>query len=365
MNFDFSDEQKMLREQARRFLSASCDFAHLRTHLASEDGVDRTLWHKMAELGWTGVAVPEEFGGLGLGVMELCVLAEELGRVLAPVPFLATACSAVTILVQAAVAPASDLLEQIAGGSAIVAVAALAQDGLELHYADGHVSGVSAPLAYALQAEHAIVRATDAAGSMHLLLLAMDASGVQRSATPGIDRLQPHGRLTLTAAPVIVLASGAAALAMLAVARNQAAVLTAFEQIGGADAACKLTSDYVKERFAFGRAVGGYQAVKHKMADMAVKIELARSNAYFGAWAMADGADELDLAAAAARLSATEAFEYAAQECLHLHGGIGYTWEANCHFFYTRSRLLAVTLGNGALWAERLLGAASKTLATA
>jgi acyl-CoA dehydrogenase len=120
----------------------------------------------------------------------------------------------------------------------------------------------------------------------------------------------------------------------------------------------------VKERHAFGRPIGGYQAVKHKLADMTVKTELARSNAWFGAWALADGPAQLDMAAAAARISATEALDYAAQECLHLHGGIGYTWEANCHFYYTRARLLASALGNSAEWGERLLAATATATAT-
>jgi acyl-CoA dehydrogenase len=209
-----------------------------------------------------------------------------------------------------------------------------------------------------LQAGYAILH-VDAGAASALVLVDLGQAAVARSSVTGIDPLVPHGDLRFDGVPSVLLASGAQALALHRGARNLGAVLTAFEQIGAADTACAMTVDYVKERHAFGRPIGAYQAVKHKLADMAVKTELARSNAWFGAWALADGPEQLDMAAAAARVSATEALDYAATECLHLHGGIGYTWEANCHFYYTRARLLASTLGNTAQWGERLLDAAA------
>src|SRR5262249_34240022 len=126
---------------------------------------------------------------------------------------------------------------------------------------------------------------------------------------------------------------------------DRAAVLTAFEQIGGADVCLAKTIEYAKTRYAFARPIGSYQAVKHKLADMYVNNELARSNAYYGAWALSTGARDLPVAAAAARVSATQAFDYAAKEMIQIHGGIGFTWEADCHLFYKRSRELALCLG--------------------
>ena len=358
MNFEFSDEQQMLRDNARRFLSETLTFERLRTLLDSGTGLDPALWRQVAELGWSGAAVPEEFGGLGLGAMELCVLAEEFGRVLAPLPFLPTACIAVDILTRSATAEGNALLERIAAGDAVVAVAGLdaSRPASTLTMRDGRLGGKVRPLAWAMQADYAILYAV-ADGEPAVLLLDLAGAGVRRQTLDGIDALLPHGELLLEGAPVTVLACGDAARTIHGDARNLGAVLTAFEQIGAADTACDMTVAYVKERHAFGRPIGGYQAVKHKLADMAVKTELARSNCYFGAWALAAGRGQLDLAAATARVSATEALDYAAQECLHLHGGIGYTWEANCHFYYTRARVLASSLGSAAAWGERMLAA--------
>jgi acyl-CoA dehydrogenase len=359
MNFEFSEEQQMLRDNARRYLSATLTFDRLRTQLDKGNPMDPAVWRAVAELGWTGAAVPEEFGGLGLGAMELCVLAEELGRVLAPLPFLGTACIAADLCKRAPSAAGNVLLERIASGEAVVAISGLATDqpASQLEWRDGCVAGSTGPLEWAVQASHAILYAGH--GGQPALVLVELGPGVRRDSVSGIDPLVPLGQLYFERAPATLLAQGELARALHLGARNLGAVLTAFEQIGAADTACAMAVGYVKERHAFGRPVGSYQAVKHKLADMAVKTELARSNAWFGAWALAEGPEQLNLAAAAARLSATEALDYAAQECLHLHGGIGYTWEANCHFYYTRARLLASSLGNTALWSERLLAAAT------
>ena len=134
-----------------------------------------------------------------------------------------------------------------------------------------------------------------------------------------------------------------------------AAVWMAFEQIGGTEAAMWMARDYALERYAFGRLIGSYQAIKHKIADMYVKLELARSNAYFGAMMLNDKGPELPQAAAAARISAIEAYRYTAQENVQVHGGIGYTWEADTQFFYRRSKLLALALGSSIEWKDKLV----------
>src|SRR6202034_675401 len=136
---------------------------------------------------------------------------------------------------------------------------------------------------------------------------------------------------------------------------ERAAVLLAFEQLGGADRALEMAKGYALERYAFGRPIGGYQAIKHKLADMYVKNELARSNAYYGAWALASDAAELPLAAAAARVAATEAFHLASKENIQTHGGMGFTWEVDCHLYYRRSKHLALTLGSAPWWQDRLI----------
>jgi alkylation response protein AidB-like acyl-CoA dehydrogenase len=133
--------------------------------------------------------------------------------------------------------------------------------------------------------------------------------------------------------------------------------MTAFEQIGGADSCLAMAKDYATQRYAFGRLIGSYQAIKHKLADMYVNTELARSNAYYGAWALSTNARELPLAAAAARVSATQAFDYAAKENIQTHGGVGFTWEYDCHFYYKRSRELGLNLGPQRAWKDKLVSA--------
>lgn len=358
MNFDFSDDQRTLRDHARRFLSAASDFHALRETLGQNQGYSRALWRQISEQGWQGVAIAEEQGGLALGMLELCVLAEELGRTLAPVPFFSTVCLGAEVLKRCPSSTSSTLLEKIVGGELILSTGLISPDQswqqTPLRFEARTLSGRSAPLAYAAHADYAIVPALSD-GQAALVLLDLKSSGLDVHEIKGLDEVVPFARLELKAANAELLAVGAAAELLMRRVVDQAAVLTAFEQLGGADAALATSCAYALERHTFGRQIGSYQAVKHKLADMAVKIELARSNAFYGAWALQAGSDEeLGLAAALARVSASEAFEFAAEECLHLHGGIGYTWEADCHFFYKRARLLAVTLGSNA-WIDRLL----------
>ncbi len=136
---------------------------------------------------------------------------------------------------------------------------------------------------------------------------------------------------------------------------DRAAILFAFEQVGGADACLQMARDYALERFAFGRPIGSFQAIKHKLADMYVALELARSNAYYGAWALGADATDLALAAATARVSATEAFHLASKENIQTHGGIGFTWAVDCHLFYRRSKQLGLAIGSPPFWKERLV----------
>lgn len=356
MNFEFSEDQLALREHSRRFLSEACTFDKLRKLIDSEALYDCELWQQMVELGWTALTIPEEFGGMGLGALELCVLAEESGRVLAPVPFFSTVCVGAEVLKHCEHPSRGELLGRIAGGEVKLA-ADLLTATIEVT-AESKASGTVPSLAWGEVADYAILSA-QAKGQPAVILVDLASVGVHKDASEfPFDELIPLSAVTLDAATVSILAEGTAAEKLIALIIDQSAVLTAFEQIGAADVACLMGRDYVMERYAFGRPLASYQAIKHKLADVLVKIELARSNAYFGAWAMQEQAPELALAAAVARVSATEACNAAAEENLQVHGGIGYTWEANCHFFYKRARVLAASLGNFGIWCDRLLAAA-------
>jgi acyl-CoA dehydrogenase len=188
-----------------------------------------------------------------------------------------------------------------------------------------------------------------------LAIADLKASGVTRAAVAKIDPSRSHARLTFESTPAETLGSPGDGEAMLRRIQDRAAVLFAFEQVGGAQRALEMARDYALDRFAFGRPIGSFQAIKHKLADVYVATELARSNAYFGAWALARNAPELPLAAASARISASEAFFQAARENIQVHGGMGYTWAFDCHLFYRRAKLLSLALGSTRLWKDRLI----------
>jgi alkylation response protein AidB-like acyl-CoA dehydrogenase len=356
VNFDFSDEQNMLRDQARRFLVEAGGREQLRRWLDGDADASAELWPRLAEMGWLGAAIAEEHGGLGLGVLELCVLAEELGRTLSPLPFFGTVCVGAALLAACpGGARRDDLLQRIASGECRLALAGSAWPGGAgaLQGEPASIDGEVAVVADLLQATDLLIAVRDASGEESLVWV--DAAHAQRDAIDSFDPLKPHGRLRLQGAAGERLHRGAELQASLREVQLRAAVIAAFEQIGTADAALQLARDYTLQRYAFGRPLAGNQAVKHRLADMLVKIELARSNAYFGAWAADVGDPALPAAAAAARLSATDALNFAAEEGLHLHGGIGYTWEADCHLYVRRARLLATQLGTPTHWAKRLL----------
>lgn len=364
MNFDFSEDQKFLREEARKFLAAKCTTAQVREVLDDEakshhDG----LWKEIVEMGWLGTAISEEHGGLGLGMLELCVIAEELGRALAPVPFASTA----YFFAEAVKLAGSDeqkaaLLPKVADGSAIGCIAASEGPGavdlakLSTGFADGKLSGTKVPVTDGDIATHAVVLAKDGSGAS-LAIVDLTGDGITRSALSTIEPTRSHAEITFDGAPAQLLGAAGEGESLYNEVMDRAAVLLAFEQIGGAARCLEMANEYAKERHAFGRPIGGNQAIKHKLADMYVKNEVGRSNAYYGAWALSTGAAELPEAAAAARLAASEAYWFASKENIQTHGGMGFTWEVDCHLFYRRAKLLAVQAGAPAQWKEKLVRA--------
>jgi acyl-CoA dehydrogenase len=355
MNFDFSDDQKMLAEHAGHFLNDYCTFDKLRDFMDSQASHDADLWRQMVDLGWAGIAVPEAYGGLGMGALEMCLLCQAIGRVLAPVPFMTSACLATSVITHFQTPATKALLSRMAVGEVIVATAWIGQQN-SLVVRDGRMTGSIQPVAWLASANYLLTWA-DYQGRDALVLVDLQQASVERHATGAgsLDLIERQGDATFSDTVVTVLALGDEATQHIKEAISQAAILTAFEQIGAAQRCCEMARDYSLERYTFGRVIGGYQAIKHKLANVAVEIELALSNAYYGAWALVSDADLLDEAAAMARISATEAFTMAAEENLQVHGGIGYTWEANCHFFYQRARLQALNFGDQAYWSNQLL----------
>ena len=361
MNFDFSEDQKVLRDQARKFLGERASPARVRAILESDAPYDRDLWRGMAEMGWMGTAVPEAMGGAGLGYLELCVIAEELGRSLAPTPFSSSVYLATEALRLAGTEEQQQRwLPKLALGEAIGCLA-LAEgprpprpEAMETRADGGRLSGAKWPVADGDVATFAIVVARDGVG-VSLFLVDLAGAGVSRESVATVDPTRSHGRVSFAQAPAERLGPAGEGWKLLGTLLDRAAVLVAFEQVGGAQVALEMARDYALGRFAFGRQIGSFQAIKHKLVDVYVAIELARSNAYFGAWALSTGAPELPVAAAAARVSATDAFYLAARENIQTHGGMGFTWEFDCHMYYRRAKLLALALGSARRWKHELI----------
>jgi len=361
MNFDFSEDQKVLRDQARKFLGERASPARVRAILETDAPYDRDLWRGMAEMGWMGTAVPEAMGGAGLGYLELCVIAEELARSLAPTPFSSSVYLATEALRLAGTAEQQQRwLPKLALGEAIGCLA-LAEgprpprrEAMETRADGGRLSGAKWPVADGDVATIAVVAAREGAG-VSLFLVDLAGPGVSRESVATVDPTRSHARVSFAQAPAERLGPAGEGWTLLGTLLDRAAVLVAFEQVGGAQAALEMARDYALGRFAFGRQIGSFQAIKHKLVDVYVAIELARSNAYFGAWALSTGAPDLPVAAAAARVSATDAFYLAARENIQTHGGMGFTWEFDCHMYYRRAKLLALSLGSARRWKHELI----------
>ena len=367
MNFDFSDDQKLLKDQARKFLTDKCSRQVVRSVLDnSENQFSKELWQEVVNMGWTATAIPEEYGGLGLGMLELCVIAEELGRSLAPIPF----SSSIYIFAEFLKAYGSEeqkqqYLPKIASGELIGSFAFPETKGtprinnINSKVENNKLSGKKLPVNDGQVADILIVAANSDNNQNHnslsLYIVETNQDGVSKKLLDTLDPTRPSSEVNFKDADCISLGDKGEGWTMIQNILNRAAILFAFEQVGGAQVALDEAKKYSIERYAFGKPIGSFQALKHKMADMYVKNELAKSNAYYGAWALSTDSMELPVAAAGARVSATEAFHYASKENIQIHGGVGFTWEYDCHLFYRRSKLLSLNLGSIRKWKENLI----------
>jgi acyl-CoA dehydrogenase len=361
MNFDFSDEQKLLRKTAREYLEAQAPLSVCRGVLESDASYSETLWEGLGELGWPATAIPEEYGGAGFGYLELAVLAEELGRVLAPVPFSSSVyLAAEALLLAGTTEQKAAHLPRLATGESIGTFAHTERAGqhgperVSTTLAGNKLTGTKVAVVDGDVAHVAVVTAAGEHGSV-LVLVDLTGPGVTRTATTPIDPSRSMATLRFAGARAEVLGEDGNGAQLTEHLLNRAAVLVAFEQLGGAQRAFDMTHEYVLSRYAFGRPIGSFQAVKHRLADLYVEIELARSNAYYGAWALSHDHVELGTAACGARAAASDAFETMSREMIQLHGGVGYTWEFDCHLFYRRAKLLGLALGSASAWREKLI----------
>jgi len=361
MNLEFSEEQKFVQRTARDYLAQHAGLEVCRRVLESPgQGYDRALWKGVAEMGWLGAAVPEAYGGAGLGYLELVLIAEEVGRALAPIPFAPSVALATEALLHfGSEEQRRRHLPRLASGERIGAFAAAeggsdaAPDGPRTRFEAGRLHGEKLPVLDGESADLCVVVARGAAGPT-LCLVDLHGPGVARAPLASFDPSRAQARIAFDGAAAEALgpADGAAAIRALI---DRAAVIAGFEQLGGATRALELTREYALGRYAFGRPIASFQALKHRLADLYAAIELARSNGYYAAWALSSGSDELELAACTFRAAASDAFELATREMIQIHGGVGFTWEYDCHLFYRRAKLASAWLGTASAWREKLI----------
>jgi alkylation response protein AidB-like acyl-CoA dehydrogenase len=275
--------------------------------------------------------------------------------------------SSVYLATEAILAAGSDAqkaawLPKLASGAVIGCLADSEASGqltaakLATRYSDGALSGLKIPVADGDIADFAVVVATSDAGPV-LALVDLNQPGCQRQVVTTLDPSRSHASITFDGASAELLGDAGTGWIQLQQLYNRAAVLFAWEQVGGAETALNMAKEYALGRFAFGRPIATYQAIKHKLAAAYVKNTLARGNCYFGAWALSTNSSELPVAAASARVAAIQAYYYAAKENIQTHGGMGFTWEFDCQFPYRRSKLLSVNIGSEAIWQEKLISA--------
>lgn len=323
MDFDLSADQVALRDAAGALLDDRCDIATVR-RACENGGFDADLWAAMVDQGWTGIAVPEALGGVGMGTVEAAVLLEQTGAHLAPVPLL----QQLAALAVLADGPWSGRL--LAGE----AVACVARTPLE-RAGDGSVSGRTEPVIYGARADVLVAPAGD-------VLVAVDLAGVARSPEPAMDQTRELAWIDLDGAAAMTVGGADEVTAHL----DRGAVFHAAEMLGGAEAVMNLAVEYAKVREQFGRPIGSFQAVKHRCADMLVDVEGMRSAAYHAAWALGTSGSEGAETAAVAKIWCSDAGVRVAESALQVHGGIGFTWEADVHLYLKRAQLDSVSFGD-------------------
>ena len=349
-------ERELIREQARRLLADSQQPEVLRRLLDTKSEFDRELWASMAALGWMGLTIPEEFDGLGMSLADQVVIAEELGRVVAAVPYGATLYAATPALLEwGSHEQKQQWLPKIAAGEAIgaFAFAETGEAGLPVmpgvSFKDGWLDGEKVAVSAGAFADFAIVQASSVDGEI-LVLVDLHQIGVDREVLDTLDNSRGIAHLRFHGATAEQLPGSDRAAARRVLAN--AALMTSFEQVGGAQACLFAARDYALQRRVFGQPIGAFQAIKHRLADLYTAIEVARGNALAG---LDEDEQDYELAGAAARIAGIRAYDFSAQEALQVHGAIGVTWEADLHLHYRRARTLGLEWGSQPYWRERLV----------
>ncbi|WP_371365619.1 acyl-CoA dehydrogenase family protein [Pseudomonas sp. QL9] len=374
MEFAFTDEQEMIRDSAESFLADASPSSAVRAAMAA-GGHDRALWQRICnELGWQALLVPEAHGGLGLGFVELAIVQEQLGRRLSPLPFFASALAVCALRVLGDETQQARWLPGLAEGSltAALALSTPYADAVQVQArAEGQgfvLDGRLRSVIDGASADLLLIPARVAQG-ISLFAVPAESAGLQRRVLPTLDQTRTLAEIELNGLYLpadALLGDPGAAWPLLEKVLQLGAVALAAEQVGGAQQALDLTVAYTQERRQFGRPVGGFQALKHRMADMMLQVECARSALYYAACVAQEALDgqgdaalaaELPLAAALAKSQASETFFHCAAESIQLHGGVGFTWEYDPHLYFKRARAGEGLFGTPAWHRERIAAA--------
>ncbi|MGA8401468.1 MAG: acyl-CoA dehydrogenase family protein [Stellaceae bacterium] len=373
MDIGFSAEQEMLRDTARKFLDAACTTKFVRERMATPEATTPEFWSQIAEQGWLGINFAEEDGGAGLGLVDLVVLMEEMGRAVMPGPYFATALLGGAAIREAgSPAQRAVYLPQIADGRLRATLAAIEPNarwdasGIMMNVQPMRggfsLSGAKLFVPDAHLADILVVAARTRDGStledgISLFLVSKDAAGLSIAPMPSIDETRKlcEMRFDNVAVPQTALLGelhqGWPALARV---YDAASVALAAEMCGGAQRILEITVEYAKLREAFGKPIGSYQGVKHKCADMLVEVENAKSLTYYAAWAIDEKAPDAAMAVSMAKAYASDASRKVSNAGIQLHGGIGMTWEHDLHLYMKRAKASEVAFGDATWHRERV-----------
>ncbi|HVL82590.1 MAG TPA: acyl-CoA dehydrogenase family protein [Actinomycetota bacterium] len=366
MDFGLNPDQESLQTYARDFLDKECPPAFVRKVMESDDGFDAGFYKHMADLGWMGIAIPEEHGGQGMSYVDLAVLLEEMGRALVPGPFFASVClGAVAVQEAGTDAQRKAVLPAIASGERRATVAYTEASGRvdaggitmqarregDAWVLDGKKSFV--PDAHL--ADHIVVAARTKTGDgdptqgVTLFLVDRETSGVSVDQLKTMDTTRRWCEVTFDGVKIgadSVLGEADAGWPVLERALQRSTALLCAESVGGSHKVLDMSVEYAKVRVQFGRPIGSFQAVKHKCAEMLVDVEMARSAMYYAAWAASSSDEELPLAASVAKAYCGDAYTRVASAGIQVHGGIGFTWEHDMHLYFKRAKANEMLLGD-------------------
>jgi alkylation response protein AidB-like acyl-CoA dehydrogenase len=354
ITFSATEEQQLLRQTAKKFLSERSTEARIRELMMTDTGFDEAEWAEVAAMGWTAMAIPEDLGGAGYGWAETAVLVEEAGAALWCAPFLSSAVVATAALVEAGGDVATELLPAMAMGEVRVTLAH-AVGKVAVTLSDGRLTGTADHVLDGGTAHQLLVPVVVDGAVTALVAVAADADGVSTTSLPVLDLTRKQSTVTFDGAPARIVAEGAAAQAAVDRATVVGAVVCTAEQVGGIAHVLAESVQYGKDRKQFGRAIGSYQALKHRMANTLKELEAARSASTHAVRMLdVDEPEELAIVAPVAISWCGEVFERATHDNIQNLGGIGFTWEHPAHLYYKRAKTDKLLFGGGKAWRSRL-----------